>query len=167
MLTAVVAARPLAADEEPRVVAVLEQDVLLAVCRTEPGGELRIIRQAHCNRPFSADVTSCSLINQQCWIARIFSQNALYEVLRRYLKFDHNSLLGTGVMSQQICLFPIENVLGGAKVTPPGTFSMGNGRNSMVRNSGGQQAIVIKLEISSTCKYLIQYILGENLGNPT
>ena len=34
-----------------------------------------------------------------------------------------------------------------------------------VRNSGTQQAIVIKLEISS--KYLIQYILGENLGNPT
>ena len=45
------------------------------------------------NRPFSADVTSCSLINQQCWIARIFSQNVLYEVLRRYLKFDYNSLL--------------------------------------------------------------------------
>ena len=36
---------------------------------------------------------------------------------------------------------------------------------SMVCNSGTQQAIVIKLEISS--KYLIQYILGENLGNPT
>ena len=34
------------------------------------------------NRPFSTDVTSCSLINQQCWIARIFSQNILYEVLR-------------------------------------------------------------------------------------
>ena len=40
--------------------------------------------KANCmfNRPFSADVTSCSLINQQCWIARIFSQNILYEVLR-------------------------------------------------------------------------------------
>ena len=46
----------------------------------------------------------------------------------------------------------------------PSTFSMGNGRNSMVRNSGKQQAIVIKLEISS--KYIIQYILGENPGNP-
>ena len=34
----------------------------------------------------------------------------------------------------------------------------------MVRNSGTQQAIVIKLEISS--KYIIQYILGENPGNP-
>ena len=46
-----------------------------------------------CNRPFSAYVTSCSLIDQQCWIARIFSQNVLYEVLRWYLKFDYNSLL--------------------------------------------------------------------------
>ena len=53
-----------------------------------------------------------------------------------YLKFDHNSLLGTGVMSWRI-----------------------------LHNSGTQQAIVITLEISS--KYLIQYILGENLGNPT
>ena len=44
-------------------------------------------------------------------------------------------------------------------------FSIGNGRNSMVCNSGIQQAIVIKLEISSN--YLIQYILGENPGNPT
>ena len=35
----------------------------------------------------------------------------------------------------------------------------------MVHNSGTQQAIVIKLEISS--KYLIQYILGENPDNPT
>ena len=40
------------------------------------------------NRPFSVrchfllQCTSCSLINQQCWIARIFSQNVLYEVLR-------------------------------------------------------------------------------------
>ena len=42
---------------------------------------------------------------------------------------------------------------------------MGNRQNSMVRNSGTQQAIVIKLEISS--KYLIQYIVGENPGNPT
>ena len=39
---------------------------------------------------------------------------------------------------------------------------MGNGRNSMVRNSGTQQA---KLEIPF--KYFIQYILGENPGNPT
>ena len=35
----------------------------------------------------------------------------------------------------------------------------------MVRNSGTQQAIVIKLVVSS--KYLVQYILGENPGNPT
>ena len=35
----------------------------------------------------------------------------------------------------------------------------------MVRNSGTQQAIVIKLEVSS--KYLIEYILGENPSNPT
>ena len=41
----------------------------------------------------SLPVTACSLINQQCWIARIFSQNVLYEVLRWYLKFDYNSLL--------------------------------------------------------------------------
>ena len=52
------------------------------------------------------------------------------------LKFDHNSLLGTGVMSRRI-----------------------------LHNSGTQQAIVITLEISS--KYIIQYILGENLDNPT
>ena len=31
---------------------------------------------------FPSDVTSCSLINQHYWIARIFSQNVLYEVLR-------------------------------------------------------------------------------------
>ena len=54
--------------------------------------------------------------------------------------------------------FPIENVLGGA------TF-MGNRQNSLVHNSRTQQANVIKLEISS--KYIIQYILGENQGNPT
>ena len=50
----------------------------------------------------SRPVTACSLINQQCWIARIFSQNVLYDVLRWYLKFDHNSLLGMGGMSQRI-----------------------------------------------------------------
>ena len=61
--------------------------------------------------------------------------------------------------------FPIENVLGGAKVAPPSTFSMGNRQNSLAHNSRTQQTIVIKLEISS--KYLIQYILGENLDNPT
>ena len=61
--------------------------------------------------------------------------------------------------------FPIENVLGGATFAPPSTFSMGNRQNSLAHNSHTQQAIVIKLEISS--KYLIQYILGENLGNPT
>ena len=59
-------------------------------------------------------------------------------------------------------LFPIESVLGGA---PPNTFSMGNRQNSLAHNSRTQQANVIKLEISS--KYIIQYILGENLGNPT
>ena len=59
--------------------------------------------------------------------------------------------------------FPIENVLGGATFAPPSTFSMGNRQNSLVHNSRTQQAIVIKLEISS--KYLIQYILGENQGN--
>ena len=67
----------------------------------------------------------------------------------------------------EFCPFPIENVLGGAKLPPPppSTFSMGNGQNSLAHNSRTQQAIVIKLEISS--KYLIQYILGENPGNPT
>ena len=70
-----------------------------------------------------------------------------------------------GGMSQRILsISHRECTRGGAKVAPPSTFSMGNGRNSMVRNSGTQQAIVIKLEISS--KYLIQYILGENPGNP-
>ena len=41
---------------------------------------------------FPSDVTSCSLINQQCWIARISPE----------CKFDHNSLLGKGGMSQRI-----------------------------------------------------------------
>ena len=50
----------------------------------------------------------------------------------------------------EFCPFPIENVLGG---------------QLLPHNSHTQQAIVIKLEISS--KYLIQYILGENPGNPT
>ena len=45
-----------------------------------------------------------------------------------------------------------------AKVAPPQYWKWTE------LNSGTQQAIVIKLEISS--KYLIQYILGENLGNP-
>ena len=61
--------------------------------------------------------------------------------------------------------FPIENVLGGATFAPPSTFCMGNTQNSLAHNSRTQQAIVIKLEISS--KYLTQYILGENPGNPT
>ena len=61
--------------------------------------------------------------------------------------------------------FPIENVLGGATFAPPSPFSMGNRQNSLAHNSRTQQAIMIKLEISS--KYLIQYILGENPGNPT
>ena len=65
----------------------------------------------------------------------------------------------------EFCPFPIENVLGGATFAPPSTFSMGNRQNSLVHNSRTRQAIVIKLEISS--KYLIQYILGENPGNPT
>ena len=61
--------------------------------------------------------------------------------------------------------FPIENVLGGATFAPHSTFSMGNRQNSLAHNSRTQQAVMIKLEISS--KYLIQYILGENPGNPT
>ena len=65
----------------------------------------------------------------------------------------------------EVCLFPIENVLGGATFAPPSTFSMGNRQNSLAHNSRTQQANMIKLEISS--KYIIQYILGENLGNPT
>ena len=67
--------------------------------------------------------------------------------------------------TNEFCPFPIENVLGGATFAPPSTFSMGNRQNSLAHNSRTQQAIVIKLEISS--KYLIQYILGENPGNPT
>ena len=65
----------------------------------------------------------------------------------------------------EFCPFPIENVLGGATFASPSTFSMGNRQNSLAHNFRTQQAIVIKLEISS--KYLIQYILGENSGNPT
>ena len=62
-------------------------------------------------------------------------------------------------------LFPIENVLEGATFAPPSTFSVGNRQNSLAHNSRTQQAIVIKLEISS--KHIIQYILRENPGNPT
>ena len=42
---------------------------------------------------------------------------------------------------------------------------MGNRPNSLAHNSRTQQAIVIILERSS--KFIIQYILGENPGNPT
>ena len=56
--------------------------------------------------------------------------------------------------------FPIENVLGGATFAPPpSTFSMGNRQNLLAHTSHTQQAVMIKLEISS--KYIIQYILGE------
>ena len=61
--------------------------------------------------------------------------------------------------------FPIENVLGGATLALPSTFSMGNRQSSLAHNSGTQQAIVIRRDRSS--KYIIQYILGENPGNPT
>ena len=61
--------------------------------------------------------------------------------------------------------FPIENVLGGGTFAPPSTFSIGNRQNSLAHNSRTQQAIVIRLEISS--KFIIQYILGENPCNPT
>ena len=60
---------------------------------TQPPAVLLRLYTDKTNRPFSADVTSYLLINQQCWIARIFSQNILYEVLRWYLKIDYNSLL--------------------------------------------------------------------------
>ena len=49
-----------------------------------------------------------------------------------------------------VCPFPIENVVGGGA-------NLGNGQNSLVHNSCTQQAIVIKLELSS--KYIIQYTL--------
>ena len=72
------------------------------------------------------------------------------------------------LLDSEICPFPIENVLGGAKVAPPppppNTFSMGIGRTSLVHNSGRQRANALKLELSS--KYLVQYILGEYQGNP-
>ena len=61
----------------------------------------------------------------------------------------------------ELCPFPIENEL----LPPPSTFSMGNRPNSLAHNSRTQQAIVIILEISS--KFIIQFILGENPGNPT
>ena len=63
--------------------------------------------------------------------------------------------------------FPTENVLGGGQLLPPppSTFSMGNRQNSLAHTCHTQQAVMIKLEISS--KYIIQYILGENPGNPT
>ena len=57
--------------------------------------------------------------------------------------FNHNSLLGTGVMSQRIL----------------SRECTGGGQNSMVRNSGSQQAIEMR-----SSKYIIQYILGENPG---
>ena len=46
-----------------------------------PSGQCCFSLASH-NRPFSANVTSCSLINQHCWIALVFSQNVLYDVLR-------------------------------------------------------------------------------------
>ena len=58
----------------------------------------------------SLPVTACSIINQLCWI---FSQNVLYDVLRRYLKFDHNSLLGMGGMSQRILSISHRECTGG------------------------------------------------------
>ena len=70
--------------------------------------------------------------------------------------FDHNSLLGTGVMSQRILSISHRECTGGG--------GGGGGQNSMVHNSGSQQAIEMKLERSS--KYIIQFILGENPGNP-
>ena len=45
--------------------------------------------------------------------------------------------------------FPIENVLGGQLLPPPSTFSIGNRQNSPAHTSHTQQAVVIKLEISS------------------
>ena len=45
--------------------------------------------------------------------------------------------------------FPIENVLGGATFAPPSTFFMGNRQNSLAHTSHTQQAVMIKLEISS------------------
>ena len=41
-------------------------------------------------------------ISQHCWIALIFSQNVLYDVLRWYFKFDHYSWLSIRVMNQWI-----------------------------------------------------------------
>ena len=87
----------------------------------------------------------------------------------RYLD-DISSLITVACCVPELCTIefrpiPIENVLGGATFAPPSTFSMGNRQNSLAHNSRTQQAIVIKLEISS--KYLIHYILGENPGNPT
>ena len=108
---------------------------------------------------FSADATSCSLINQQCWISpRMYCM--------RYLD-DISSLITIAccvpvLRTIEFRPFPIENV---PTFAPPSTFSMGNRQNSLAHNSRTQQAIVIKLEISS--KYLIQYILRENPGNPT
>ena len=99
---------------------------------------------------FSADVTSCSLINQHCWISRIFSQNVLY-------LDDISSLITIACCVAELRTiefrpFPIENVLGGGNYSPPSTFSMGNRQNSLAHNSCAQQANVIKLEIPS--KYL-------------
>ena len=51
-------------------------------------------------------------------------------------------MLGTGVMTQRNLSISHRECIGGggAKVAPPNTFSMGNGRTSLVRNSGKQQA---------------------------
>ena len=59
-------------------------------------------------------------------------------------------------------LFPNENVLGGGNFCP---LVHSLWENSLAHTSHTQQAVMIKLEISS--KYIIQYILGENPGNPT
>ena len=71
------------------------------------------------NRPFSADVTSCFLINQQCWIARIFSQNIMYEILRWYLKFDYNSLLYSRVTHHWVPSISHRECTRGGQLLPP------------------------------------------------
>ena len=75
---------------------------------------------------------------------------------------DISSLIIIACCVPELCTIefrpiPIENVLGGggggATFSPPSTFSMGNRQNSLAHNSHTQQAIVIKLEISSNSTF--------------
>ena len=68
------------------------------------------------NRPFSTDVTSCSLINQHCWIARILDDISSLITIACYL--------GSGVVSQRILSISHRECTRGGKSYPPLVHSL-------------------------------------------